>query len=229
MSLSTTELAKMMDLSCVRADSSIDEIKQATEAAIQYGCVCVFTLPAHTPYLASLLKGHEEIMIGGVVGFPDGGATTRTKVEEAKEQIEMGANELDMVLNIAWLKNGEYSRVEEDIRRVVKAASGVPVKVIFECHYLTDEEIVTACEISVRAGAAFVKTGTGWAETGATLDNVKLMTETVGARCQVKAAGGVRDRETLLAMYELGARRFGIGVRTALTILEGEESSTEQY
>ncbi len=229
MSLSVQEIAKMMDLSCVRADSAIEEIEQAAVAAIKYGCICVFSLPAHTSYLASLLKDNPEILIGGVVGFPDGGATTRSKVQEAIEQIELGAGELDMVLNIAWLKAAQYDKVEEDIKKVVEAAGKVPVKVIFECHYLNDEEIVKACEISIKAGATFVKTGTGWAETGATLENVKLMSDTVGSRCKVKAAGGVKDKETLLEMNKRGATRFGIGVRTALAILGGEGSADEAY
>ena len=133
----------------------------------------------------------------------------------------MGCRELDMVIDIAWLKAGRRDLVLNDIASVIDASGGVPVKIILECHHLTDSEIVKACEIGMEAGVAYVKTGTGWAPTGATLDNVKLMKRTVGDTCGIKAAGGVRDLETLLAMHELGATRFGIGVRTAEKILEG--------
>ena len=137
--------------------------------------------------------------------------------------IAAGASELDMVNNIAWLKAGDDAAYQADIAAVVAAGveAGIPVKVILECHYLTDAQIVRACEMAAKAGAAWVKTGTGWAPTGATLENVALMKQTVGERCKVKAAGGVRDIETIEAMIERGVERFGIGVRTAQAILEG--------
>lgn len=131
-----------------------------------------------------------------------------------------------MVNNIAWLKAGNKKLYIQDVRSVVEASGGRPVKVILECHWLTEAEIVRACEWCVEAGAAWVKTGTGWAPTGATLENVALMKLTVGDRCHVKAAGGVRDLETLLAMYERGVRRFGIGVKTAQAILEAVGGET---
>lgn len=216
----------MIDLSCVQANSSIEEIKEVAEFAIKYNCICTFALPAHTPILVDLLKDHPQILVGGVVGFPDGGASTNGKVAEALELIEMGVDELDMVINIAWLKNKQYNLVLHDIRSVVKAAGDIPVKVIIECHYLSNEEIVKACKLCVQAEATFVKTGTGWAPTGATLKNIKLIKDTVGEACEVKAAGGVRDMETLLAMKKLGTTRFGIGIRTAKSIFENVQ--TEQ-
>jgi deoxyribose-phosphate aldolase len=228
MSLTDREIAQMMDLSCVQADSSLAEIRAAAETAMKFGCICVFVLPAHVPYLVELLKSRPDIRIGGTVGFPDGGATTEGKVREARELMDMGASELDMVINIGWLKAGNFEAVAEDIQRVIRAAGDVPVKVILECHYLTSEEIIKACEIAVDCGVEFVKTGTGWAPTGATLENVRLMATAVGKRCKVKAAGGVRDRETLLAMHNLGAVRFGVGVRTALAILTGK-SEIDSY
>ena len=220
----------MIDLSCVQANSSIQEIKEVADFAKKYNCICTFALPAHTPILIELVKDYPQILVGGVVGFPDGGATTKGKVAEAHELIEMGVNELDMVINIAWLKNKQYGLLLNDIRSVVNEAGDIPVKVILECHYLTNEEIVKACQIGVKAGVSFVKTGTGWAPTGATLENVKIMKDTVGDACEVKAAGGVRNLETLLAMNKLGATRFGIGIRTAKAIFEGmERSGSEVY
>ena len=228
MELSPQEIARMIDLSCVQASSTLDEIREAVETAKEFNCICVFALPAHTPMLVDLLKDEPDILVGGVVGFPDGGATTEGKVREAAELVTMGVNELDMVINIAWLKAGEFEAVKNDIREVIKAGGGLPVKVILECHHLSDEEIVTACRLCVDAGATFVKTGTGWAPTGATLENVRLMAEAVDGSCAVKAAGGVRDLETLLKMHELGATRFGVGARTATAILTGAASG-ENY
>jgi deoxyribose-phosphate aldolase len=221
------KIARMIDLSCVQANSSIEEIKEVAEFAIKYNCICTFALPAHTPLLVELLKDYPDILVGGVVGFPDGGATTRGKVAEAQELIAMGVNELDMVINIAWLKNKQYDLVLNDIQSVVKVAGSTPVKVILECHHLTNDEIVKACELCVEAGVAFVKTGTGGAPTGATLENTKLMKDTVGTACEVKAAGGVRDLETLLAMNKQGTTRFGIGIRTAKAIFEGLENTED--
>jgi len=226
--MTAKEIAKMMDVSAVRADSTLDEVGQTAEMAKQYGCVAVFALPAHTPYLLDLL-GDSGVFAGGVVGFPGGAETTSTKAATAVELVRMGCRELDMVNNIAWLKAGEVRLYEQDIRAVVGAAEGRPVKVILECHWLTPDEIARACECCVSAGAAWVKTGTGWAPTGATLENVTLMKQRVGTRCGVKAAGGVRDLATLLAMYERGVRRFGIGCRTAQAILDAakqQESPT---
>lgn len=226
--MTTQEIAKLMDISAVRADSTIQEIRESAELAKQYGCICVFALPAHTPYLIDQLGG-SSVFAGGAVGFPGGAETTATKVATVKEVVAMGCQEVDMVNNVAWLKANNKQAYMNDVRSVVAAAGGKPVKVILECHWLTIDEIVRACEWCVEAGASWVKTGTGWAPTGATLENVTLMKQTVGERCRVKAAGGVKDLQTLLAMHERGVRRFGIGVRTARAILEGTTPSIEQY
>ena len=227
------EIAGLIDVSAVRADSTLEEIRQSAELARRFRCVAVFALPAHTQYLIDLLSG-SAVFAGGAVGFPGGGATTAIKAAEASELVRMGCREIDMVNNLAWLKGWKKEAYVQDVRAVAEAACGRPVKVILECHWLTADEVVRACEWCVEAGAAWVKTGTGWAPTGATLENVALMKRTVGERCQVKAAGGVRDLGTLLAMYDCGARRFGIGVRTAQTILEAAaggctKTSNEKY
>lgn len=218
--LTPRQIAKMIDISCVRADSTEAEIRAAADLAKRHNCVCVIVLPAHTPLAVELLADRPDILVGGAVGLPSGSATTASKVAETKELLAMGCKEIDVVINITWLKAGRYDRVRQDIGAVIEAAGDVPVKVILECHHLADAEIVKACEICADAGVAFVKTGTGWAPTGATLENIALMKQTVGDRCGIKAAGGVRDLGTLLAMYERGATRFGIGVRTAEEILQ---------
>jgi len=219
----------MIDISCVRADSTLEEIHAAADLAREHNCVCVIAMPAHTPLLIDLLKDCPDILVSGVAGFPSGAATTASKVAETKEAIEMGCGEIDVPINIAWLKARRDDLVRDDIDAVMEAAGEVPVKVILECHYLTDEEIVRGSDISADAGVAFVKTSTGWAPTGATPENIALIKKTVGDRCLVKAAGGVKDLEMLLQLHDLGARRFGIGVRTAGAILQAaaEYSSCE--
>ncbi len=214
-------IAAMMDLSAVQAWNTEDDVKALVDLAKEYRCIAVFTLPALTPLAARILGGCPETNLGGVVGFPSGGATTSIKVAEARELIGLGCRELDMVINIGLLRSDRLEAVEDDIRGVVEAAKGVPVKVILECHYLSDREIRSGCRAAENAGAAFVKTGTGWAETGATAGNVALMKSCVGDRVSIKAAGGVRDLETLLELHRLGATRFGVGYESAKNILAG--------
>ena len=211
-------LARITDLSSVRADHTIQDIRDTVDMIRKYNFICGFTLPAHTPLMIDLLKDRPDIMVGGNVGFPDGSATTECKVAEARELVRMGVDELDCVVNVTWLRSGMYDRVYEDLAAVV-SATDKPVKIILECHYLNDEQIVAGCEAVVRAGAAFVKTGTGWAPTGATLERCKLMVDTVRGRCKVKASGGIRDMATIDALKEIGVDRFGIGIRAAYDIM----------
>ncbi len=213
------DIARMLDLSCVRADSTLAEIDESVALARQHGVYAVFVLPAHMPYLVERL-GDSPILPAATVGFPGGAATTAAKAAETREQLAMGCREFDMVNNIAWLKAGRHDLYRDDIRAVIDAAGGLPVKVILECHYLTEVEIATGAELAAEAGVAFVKTGTGWAPTGATLANVALLKRVVGDRCGVKAAGGIRDRETLLALHRHGATRFGLGCASARAVLD---------
>jgi deoxyribose-phosphate aldolase len=219
MKLNFVELTQMMDLSVVRAQHSKEDVRQVVELAIRYRCKAVFTLPCQTPFLKQLV-GDENVVIGGVVGFPSGGATMNTKIGEAKELIDLGCRELDMVINIGKLRSGCKQYVLEDIRSIVDVAAGVPVKVVLECHYLTNDEIRTGCELSLESGAAFVKTATGWAPTGATLENVSLIHSCIGDRIDIKAAGDVRRLKTVLEMYRRGARRFGVGFDSGKKIIE---------
>ena len=220
MKLTVAELARMMDLSAVRAKVEMAEVCRLAEVAKQYRCVCAFVMPCYLPELKHLLANAPDVGIGGVVGLSLGAASTATKAAEARQQVAQGATELDMVINVGMLRSGRDQYVEDDIRAVVEAADGLPVKVILEAHYLSDEQIVRACGIAVHGGAAFVKTGTGWAPTGATLHNVALMKSAVGDKAQVKAAGGVRDLDTVLEMIRRGVSRFGVGLDSGLKILK---------
>jgi len=223
------QLAQMIDLSAVKAEQSQEEFDLLVKTAIDYQIKCVFVLPAHTQKMCEALISYPNILIGGVVGFPSGGTTTASKVFECKELISFGCSEIDMVMNIGLLKSGELAAFQADIHAVVNTAGDIPVKVILECHHLTDDEIKMACEQAVEAGVAFVKTGTGWAVTGATKDNVKIMHDVVAGRCEVKAAGGVRDLNTLIELTQAGATRFGLGVATAIGIINGDSTQGANY
>ena len=146
-------LARMIDLSAVRAEADADEIRRLAEAAKRYRCICVFVLPAFLPELKAQLADAPEVGLGGVVGFPSGGHGTAIKVAEARDQLAQGATELDMVINVGMLRSGRDRFVEDDIRAVVEAADGTPLKVILEAHHLSDEEIVRGSRLAVRAGA----------------------------------------------------------------------------
>lgn len=218
--MTAADIAKMMDVSAVQAQSTRGDIDAACALAREFGAAAVFCLPAHVPYMRARLGTGTGVKLASVSGFPGGAETTRVKAATAKELVDLGCDEVDMVNNIAWLKAGDEAAYKDDVAAVVAAAGGRPVKVILECHWLTDEEIARGARWSAEAGASWVKTGTGWAPTGASVARCALMKRAVGSRCGVKAAGGVRTLEVLLALYAAGARRFGIGVGTARAILE---------
>ncbi|RGD73884.1 deoxyribose-phosphate aldolase [Anaerofustis stercorihominis] len=213
-------ISRMIDVSTVRTDIVMDEVEEMIDTVIKYNCICASPMPWVTKYTIDRLKDYPDIVTTGVVSFPSGAATTANKIIEAKENIAMGCEELDMVSNVSALKSGKYDYFVDDIKAVVEAADGVPVKSIIEICYLTDDEIKKASELCVKAGVTYVKTGTGWGPKPTTVETIKLIKETIGDDALIKAAGGVRDLDTLIAMAEIGCNRFGLGVRSAGTILE---------
>jgi deoxyribose-phosphate aldolase len=166
-----------------------------------------------------MLANDPEVGVGGTVGFPSGAHAPAVKAAEARQLLADGADELDMVINVGLLLSGRCAAVEDDVRAVVEAAEWAPVKVILECHYLNDDQIRRGAELCLRAGAAFVKTGTGWTPTGATPHNISLIKSVVGEKAQIKAAGGIRDLASLVELYRCGARRFGLGLASGAKIL----------
>ncbi len=227
MVLTPSDIARLIDLSAVRTDVSEQEIRELAGAARRYGVIAAFPMPCYTALVRELLEG-SGVLTGGVVGFPSGSHMTTIKVAEARQQLAAGAQELDMVCNVGWLLSGRHDDVRDDIRAVVQAAAPTPVKVILETHFLNDDQIRAGAELCVQAGAAWVKTGTGWAPTGATLHNVALIKSVVGDRAGVKAAGGVRDLATLVEMHKLGVRRFGISAASGKKILEEATARSRQ-
>ena len=176
--------------------------------AKQYGFMSVCVNPAFIPLCVKLLKG-SDVKVCTVIGFPLGATLKDVKVFETREAVEEGADEIDMVINVSQLKAGNDEYVYQEIKDIRNACKGKILKVILETCLLTDEEIVRASELSVKAGADFVKTSTGFSTGGATVHAVSLMRQTVGDRCGVKASGGVRTYEDLLKMVEAGATRIG--------------------
>ena len=218
------EIARMIDISAVRADSTLSEVRRVADAAKKYGFICAFALPCFTGELVQLLRDRDDIMVGGVSGFPSGADTTEIKVLAAKQMLSLGVNEVDMVINIGALKSGKYDLVRDDIKAVVDAC-GVPVKSILEIAYLTDDEIRIASRLAVEAGVAFVKTGTGWANKPTTVETIKLIKSEIGDAARIKAAGGVRELSILLEMVREGCSRFGIGLNSAVKIIEQAEAA----
>lgn len=215
------DIAQMIDISAVRINSTDDEILKMVEAAHTYHCYLVTVLPSQTKLIKHILNQiSNPPKLGGNVGFPSGGETTPIKVAAAKELLQIGVDEIDMVINVAALLSGRYNDVFNDIAGVVKTAAEIPVKVILECHYLNDDQIRIGCDLAIKAGAGFIKTGTGWAPSGATLENVSLIKDHVGDAIKIKASGGIREVKTLLRMYQSGASRFGISAASAVNILE---------
>jgi deoxyribose-phosphate aldolase len=203
------QLAKTIDHSLLRPELTLEEIRDGCALAARYDVASVCVRPADVAMAADLLAG-TDVAVGTVVGFPHGSHSTATKVFEAKAALDHGATELDMVINIGRLRSGEDDYVRGDIAAVVSAAGDrAIVKVILENAYLTDDEKVRGCRLAEAAGAHYVKTSTGFASGGATIDDLKLMRATVSPHVKVKAAGGVRSLDALLEVIAVGVERAG--------------------
>jgi len=218
--LSVYNIAQMVDISMVQANSNDTRIVDLVQVAKKFNCYLVTVLPSQTKLAKNLLKGESTPKLGGNVGFPSGGQTTSIKVAEAQELVKLGVDEIDMVIDIAAHLSGRYNDVLHDIQAVVDASEGLPVKVILECYYLNEMQIKKGCDFAIQAGAAFVKTGTGWTPYGATLENVKLIKQHVGDQIKIKASGGVRGIKMLHDLYRCGATRFGISLDSAMRIFK---------
>ncbi|HVO18669.1 MAG TPA: deoxyribose-phosphate aldolase [Anaeromyxobacter sp.] len=219
MLLTPQKLARMIDISAVRAQHGEREILEMVHRAKEHRFIAVHVLPSWVRFLREQLQGDRDILVGAPVGFPSGGHTTAIKVAEARQLIADGVQELDMVINIGKLRSGRIDEVREDIRAVVEAADPLPVKTILEVHHLSPDEIRRACDQAIAAGAAFIKTSTGWAPSGATLESVRLITAHVGSAIEVKAAGSIRNLDTVVAMLRMGVSRFGVNLDSSVEIL----------
>ena len=220
-------IAKMIDHTILKAFATENDVKQLCKEAKEYNFFSVCINPANIELAKKELEG-SDVKVCTVIGFPLGANTSEVKAFETKDAIKKGADEVDMVINIGALKDKNYDYVLNDIKAVVDAADKKAlVKVIIETCYLTDEEKKIACELSVKAGADFVKTSTGFGTGGSTPEDIKLMREVVGPNIGVKASGGVRNQEDAKAVIEAGCSRIGASASVAIT--KGEDSQTSGY
>ncbi len=199
---------KLIDHTCLKPNASFEDIEKLCLEAKQYDFMSVCVNPSFIPLCVKLLKG-SDVKVCTVIGFPLGATLKNAKVAETKEAVAEGADEIDMVINVSQLKAGNDEYVYQEIKDIRRACKDKILKVILETCLLTDEEIVRASLLSLKAGADFVKTSTGFSTGGATVEAVRLMRKTVGDKCGVKASGGIRTHEDLLKMVEAGASRIG--------------------
>ena len=211
------QLAKVIDHSLLRPELTEQEVIDGCKLAARYNTATVCVKPCHVRLAAEALRG-TDVKTSTVVGFPHGSNLTATKVAEAQSAMDDGALELDMVLNIGALRSGQADFVRADIQTVCEAAHtrGVKVKVIFENAYLNDDQKILACQLCEQAGADWVKTSTGFAPSGATLEDLRLMRANVSEKVQVKAAGGVRTLDAILAVIDAGCTRCGATATAAI-------------
>ena len=209
------DLATRIEHTNLKPEATVADISKLCNEAAKYhfGAVCVNSSYVSKAHI--MLKG-SDVLVSCVVGFPLGAMASKIKAAEAKYAIEQGADEIDMVLAIGKAKSGDWEGVAEDIQQVVTASMGHPVKVILETGLLSDEEKRKACSAAVEAGAKYVKTSTGFGHGGATVEDIRLMRESVGDKCRIKASGGIRDYATAKAMVEAGADRLGTSSGVAI-------------
>lgn len=219
-------LPSRMDFSCVRTMHDHGELQNLVDFSKKYRPACAFSLPAMTDYLVDQLQRIPAVKVGGVISFPSGGDTIEQKVFQTRDLLAKGCGELDMVMNLTFLKTEQYQLCLKDMQSVVEAAERTPVKVIIEASLLTEEEICRASELVVKAGASFVKTGTGWVGP-TTVRQVELIYKTIGDSAYIKAAGGIRTFEFIKELYRAGCDRFGVGATPAAAILAEAEMLNE--
>ena len=210
-------VAALIDHTLLKADATRDQVAKLCAEAVKYGFCSVMVNSSNVAQCVSLVSG-SNVLVGTVIGFPLGATTSTAKVAEAVDALRLGAKELDMVINIGALKSGERTLVGAEIKSLADVAhrSGAILKVIIETALLSTEEKILACQLSLEAGADFVKTSTGFSTAGATVTDVQLMRGVVGNRTGVKAAGGIRTAADLRAMVEAGANRVGASASVAI-------------
>lgn len=221
MSISKQALAKMIDSTVVKPTATVAEIEKLCKGAIRYGFGCVCVNPVYVKLAAKLIET-SHVKVCSTVGFPFGTSLPDIKALESTKAVENGAKELDMVINLSALKSGDYDAVKQDISAVVdtkRLSKEIIVKVIIETAYLTMKEKTLACKLAKEAGADFIKTSTGYAGKGATIEDIELIRKTVGKDMGVKAAGGIRTYSDAVAMINAGANR--IGTSTAVDVIKG--------
>ena len=225
MLITPESFARMVDISALRTADTEWDMRLLADTAMTYRFKCVFALSSHIPLLLDLLRD-TGTGVGAPIGFPSGAEMTEFKAMQARRLAELGCDEFDMVMNISWLKSGKFREAERDIAAVRDAIGARPLKVIVESMYLTESELADACKIVMDSGADYIKTGTGWAPAPTELRHVEIIARETAGKIRIKAAGGIRDLDTVRRMCEMGVTRFGVSVRTGISLMEELISET---
>ena len=215
------QLNQFIDHTLLKPTATPEDIENLCKEAIAHQFIAVCIPPSYLKHAKSVLKD-SKVKLATVIGFPLGAMTTQAKVFEAKDALANGADEIDMVINIGMLKSGEANYVEKEIAEIKKAIGSKVLKVIIETCYLTDSEKEAACKAALNANADYVKTSTGFGTGGATFEDVKLMKKIAGDKMQIKASGGIKDRETAIKYIELGVSR--LGTSSGIKLVTSEEN-----
>jgi deoxyribose-phosphate aldolase len=221
-------LPRHIDISCVQAEHTRDDLVALAATARAHGFVAAHVLPNRVPEMRELLDG-SQTLTGSPVGFPSGGATTRAKVAEALELLDLGAQELDVVAPIGRIRSGELDYARRELAAVVEAVDGrVPLRAILEVGRLDDDQLRAAVDVAIEAVVPWIKTGTGWSGIPTSVHHIALIAERAGGRARLKAAGGVRDLPTITRMAELGVVRFGMNATAAIAAIEAASASASE-
>ena len=215
------EILKHVDHTLLLQGATLEEIKQICDDAMKYETASVCIAPSYVKQAAEYMG--DKMAVCTVIGFPNGYMTTKAKEFETKDALENGASEIDMVINIGWLKDKKYDLIENEIRALKAVCKDKILKVIIETCFLTDEEKIKMCEIVTNAGADYIKTSTGFGGAGATFDDIKLFSQHIGPNVKMKAAGGISSMEDAEKFLELGADR--LGTSRIIKIVKNEEAT----
>ena len=219
--MTSKEAARLIDISAVRTVHSLSDIQTVVAYAQKYNFINVHVLPNWVKTLVKMLENDKEIYVGAPVGFPSGAHKTEVKLLETKLLIEDGVEEMDIMMNVGRFKSKEYDYVQDEINQMMSIVpENVLTKVIIEVNALEEDELEKACEIVMKSGADFLKTGTGWIPGNANLDRIRKIKQICGSEVKVKAAGGVRTPDEFLQLIDMGVERFGINTKSAIEIVE---------
>jgi len=219
-----SDLAAHIDISCVQAQHTRSDVEELARRAVDGGFVSAHVLPTWLPVLRELLAG-SNVLAGSPVSFPSGGATRATKAAEARELLDLGAQELDVVVSIGRLRSGDTATVTDELSRVVDVVAGqVPLRAILEVGHLDESTIRRGVDAAIAAGVPWIKTGTGWSGIPTTVEHIRVIADQAAGRAALKAAGGIRDIHTITTMAELGVTRFGMNADAAVTAVAASRS-----
>lgn len=215
------EIAQMIDISAVRTHHNLEDIKEIVEYAKQYSFINVHVLPNWIATLAPMIQEIPDVYLGSPCGFPSGAHATETKLTEARQMIADGVEEMDIVMNVGRFRSGQYDYVLNELKQIIALKKDyMKTKVLIELNCLTDEELPKACEIVMESGADYLKTGTGWVPGGANIERIRRIKSIVGSNVKIKAAGGIRTREELDQLLDIGVERFGINTNSAIELIK---------